>query len=184
MIWLVMLLLATVTFSVAAFAFDPERDGMDGMKTLVRERFPEVQQLQPAELAAWLADTNRVQPVLLDVRTKAEFAVSHLPGARQVEPKAVAADLVATLPTNRPVVVYCSVGYRSSELAARLRRVGVTNVLNLEGSIFQWANEGRPVERDGQPVREVHPYNETFGHLLKEELRPAKSANAKSEKPE
>jgi rhodanese-related sulfurtransferase len=178
MIWLVLLLLATVGLSVAAFAFDPERDAMDGMKTLVRERFPEVQQLQPAELADWLADTNRVQPVLLDVRTKTEFAVSHLPGARQVEPKAAVADLVATLPTNQPVVVYCSVGYRSSELAVRLRRAGVTNVLNLEGSIFQWANEGRPVERDGQLVREVHPYNETFGRLLKAELRPAKLEKA------
>lgn len=174
MIWLVLLLLGTVGFTAAAFAFDPERDGMAGMRALVRERFPEVRQLAPAELAAWLADTNRVRPVLLDIRTRTEFAVSHLPAARQVDPQADAKELAASLPKDRPVVVYCSVGYRSSDCATRLLKAGFTNVMNLEGSIFLWANEGRAVERNGQPVREVHPYNETFGKLLKPEFRPAK----------
>lgn len=59
--------------------FDPETEGMQGIKDLVRKRFPEVRQLQTAELAVWLSDTNRPQPVLLDVREVEEFAVSHLP---------------------------------------------------------------------------------------------------------
>jgi rhodanese-related sulfurtransferase len=171
MIWLCLLLIGAVGFSVAGFAFEPERDGMDGMRALVRERFPTVTQRSPAELAAWLADTNRPAPLLLDVRTLAEFKVSHLPGARQVDPKIAGPELAATLPLDRPVVVYCSVGYRSSDCATRLLRAGFTNVVNLEGSIFQWANEGRAIERDGQPVRAVHPYNATFGQLLKPELR-------------
>jgi hypothetical protein len=29
----------------------------------------------------------------------------------------------------------------------------------MEGSIFQWANEGRPLEKEGKPVETVHPYN-------------------------
>ena len=61
--------------------------------------------------------------------------------------------------------------YRSSRLAERLRQAGCTNVFNLDGSIFQWANEGRPLERDGRPVNEVHPYNKTFGQLLRPEHR-------------
>lgn len=174
MMWPFLLLFAALGLTVAAFAFDPEKDGMDGMRALVRERFPEVRQLSPADLAKWLADSNRPAPVLLDVRAKAEFGVSHLPGARQVDPKISGPELAATLPPDRVVVVYCSVGYRSSDCATRLLRAGFTNVLNLEGSIFQWANEGHPVERNGRPVREVHPYNETFGRLLRPELRPAK----------
>ena len=141
------------------------------MKQLVRARFPEVKQLSSTELAAWLTDTNRVPPLLLDVRQADEFAVSHLPGARNVLPKIAARDLLPTLPPHRPVVVYCSVGYRSSELAGRLLRSGLTNVMNLEGSIFQWANEDRPLEGGGKPAGKVHPYNETFGKLLKPELR-------------
>ena len=154
-----------------ARAEETAEEGLRQMKELVRSRFPEVKQLSTTELAVWLADTNRVSPVLLDVRAEAEFAVSHLPGARRVEPKATSAELLPTLPPGRPVVVYCSVGYRSSELATRLLRAGQTNVVNLEGSIFQWANEGRALEATGKPATTVHPYNEKFGRLLKPELR-------------
>ncbi len=144
---------------------------LEAMKQLVRSKFPKVRQLSTEELARWLADTNSPSPILLDVRKPEEFAVSHLPGAKRVEPSIKAADLIPTFPTNRTAVVYCSVGYRSSELATRLLDAGFTNVCNLEGSLFQWANEDRPMEKDGKPASTVHGYNETFGRLLKPERR-------------
>jgi len=145
---------------------------LDHWKESVRARFPGVAQLSTSELASWLADTNRVPPLLLDVRTKPEFALSHLPAAHQVDPGTGAAAVRARVPTNRPIVVYCSVGWRSSELATRLAKAGITNVFNLEGSIFAWANEHRPLEAaEGQPVTRVHPYNSTFGRLLRPEVR-------------
>ena len=36
-----------------------------------------------------------------------------------------------------------------------------------------WANEGHPVERDGETVREVHPYNRVWGVLLNKKRRGA-----------
>jgi hypothetical protein len=39
-------------------------------------------------------------------------------------------------------------------------------VFNLEGSLFQWANEGRPVYRDDVPVQAIHPYDARWGRLL------------------
>ena len=107
--------------------------------------------------------------MLLDVREPAEFAVSHLADARQVDPRADPARL--DLPKNRPIVTYCSVGYRSAEFAERMRQAGFDDVRNLEGSIFQWAEEDRPVVRDGRPVKQVHPYNKTWGLLLKPTAR-------------
>ena len=153
--------------------FDPQTDGMQGIKDLVRKRFPEVSQLQTAELAEWLSDTNRPKPVLLDVREVEEFEVSHLAGAKNVNPDAKVGDIKAMIATNRPVVVYCSVGYRSSALARRLAKGGLTNVFNLEGSIFQWANEGRPLVKSepAEPAEKVHPYNKRYGVLLKPALR-------------
>jgi hypothetical protein len=74
-------------------------------------------------------------------------------------------------PLDLPIVTYCSVGYRSGAFAERLRSAGFTNVVNLEGSIFRWANEGRPLFRSARPVTEVHPYNRTWGLLLKEDRR-------------
>lgn len=144
---------------------------LEAMKQLVRSKFPTVRQLSTEELAKWLADTNQPAPVLLDVRKPEEFAVSHLPGAKRIDPSAKPAEVLSSIPTNRPVVVYCSVGYRSSELATRLLEAGFTNVSNLEGSIFQWANEDRPLEKDGKPATTVHGYNDTFGKLLKPERR-------------
>jgi rhodanese-related sulfurtransferase len=131
-----------------------------------------VTQLPTSELAAWLADTNRPRPVLLDVRSPAEFRVGHLPGAIQVDPSAKTRELLK-LPGNHhgPYVVYCSVGWRSSILAGRLAAAGFTNVANLEGSVFAWANEDRPLEAGGHPVSRVHPYNRVFGRLLRPERR-------------
>lgn len=153
------------------WGFDPQQDGMEGIKELVRKRFPEVRQLPTGELSAWLVDTNRPQPVILDVRGPAEFSVSHLRGAKRVDPKGKVENLKPLIATNRPVIVYCSVGYRSSELARRLIKAGMTNVFNLEGSIFQWANEGRPLVNESGQAKMVHPYNARWGTLLKPEVR-------------
>ncbi len=56
----------------------------------------------------------------------AHYALGHIPGAMQYEPKQsikLAADL-KTLPTNKPVVVYCYTGQTSSFMAAYLRLLG------------------------------------------------------------
>jgi rhodanese-related sulfurtransferase len=146
--------------SASAFA-----DGLDAVKLFVRMRFWNVPQIRTEELATWLKGDR--PPLLLDVRTEAEYAVSHIPGARRVDPEAQASQALAGLPVDRPIVAYCSVGYRSAALAQRLIAAGRKDVYNLEGSIFQWANEGRPLERDGKPVSTVHPYNAWWGGRLR-----------------
>ncbi|PAP78867.1 hypothetical protein BSZ37_19095 [Rubrivirga marina] len=131
-------------------------------------RFADVPTTTTAALAAHLADST-VAPVLLDARTEAEYAVSHLPGAHRVDPDASAAELADALDgidRQRSVVVYCSVGVRSGAVARRLQSAGFEHVENLAGSIFRWANEGRPLVRDGHPVEEVHPYDAVWGRLL------------------
>lgn len=135
----------------------------------IRSEFPQVRRITPAELAAWMNDRTRAAPLLLDVRTRAEFDVSHIAGARHVEPNSAA--WVIAEPKERAIVTYCSVGYRSGAFAKKLMDAGYTRVVNLEGSIFRWANEGRPVQRGAARVDKVHPYNRTWGLLLKKEYR-------------
>jgi hypothetical protein len=43
-------------------------------------------------------------------------------------------------------------------------------VYNLDGSIFQWANEGRPLYSGTNRVASVHPYDREWGRFLKKEL--------------
>ena len=135
----------------------------------VRHDFPDVQRITTAELAAWLADKARPAPLLLDVRKRAEYDISHLRNAQHVDPDAPASAVAQ--PKDRAIVTYCSVGYRSGAFAQKLRAAGYTNVVNLEGSIFRWANEGRPVYRGSQKVEQVHPFNGTWGLLLQRKYR-------------
>lgn len=134
--------------------------------------------------------------MLLDTRAREEFEVSHLAGAVHVAPAggaeaaaqaldsaAEAAGWTAEQRQAARCVCYCSVGYRSSQMADDLRRsaarpdwLAAERVANLEGSIFQWANEGRSVvstATDGteQPAAKVHPYNWMWGKMLNADLR-------------
>ena len=172
----------TLRSLLTARGAETAEQGMDSMKALVRNRFPTVRQLSVGELVTWLAQTDRPKPLLVDVRTEAEFRTSHLPGARRLDPDAKKLPATWKVSPESPVVFYCSVGYRSSQLAERAVRSGWTNSYNLEGSIFEWANAGHPVEAEGKPVHAVHPYNTTFGKLLHPDLLPSeKKPNSTTE---
>ena len=148
------------------------------VESSIHQEFPEVRQMSTGELADRLADPKRPTPLLLDVRRAEEYAVSHLEGALWVDPDLEGVALRDALPTeldpDTPIVAYCSVGYRSSRLVRRLEAEGFADVVNLQGSIFRWANEGRPLVTkavDGESVatRSVHPYDRTWGRLLDRE---------------
>jgi rhodanese-related sulfurtransferase len=141
------------------------------LKNAIRAKYPMVVRITTDQLAQWLDDKPSPQPVLLDVRTAAEWNVSHIAGARRVDPTATADVAGAGLAKDATIVTYCSVGYRSSELANRLRVAGFTNVRNLEGSIFQWANEHRPLVSGDHRVTRVHPFNAWWGRLLADDVR-------------
>lgn len=81
---------------------------------------------------------------LLDVRTPAEFAAGHLPGARNVPLDAIL-DGTATVPDG-PLVVVCASGRRSARAAAVLAAQGraVTDVV---GGTQAWVEAGLPLER-------------------------------------
>jgi len=136
------------------------------LKLLIWLEFPGVQHITTKKLARWL-ESPRSQPLLLDARSVEEYAVSHLQSAQRIDP--VAPDLAAFVgvPLDVPIVVYCSVGYRSAKIAQQLQGMGRKNVLNLEGSIFQWVNEGRPVFNGESLTGGVHPYDERWGGLLR-----------------
>ena len=140
------------------------------IKGLAIRKFPSVEWISTEEFAQWLADPLKPQPILLDARSEAEYAVGHLRQSQRIEPHDP--DLAQfTESKDKPIVVYCSVGYRSARIAERLQQAGFSVVYNLEGSIFQWANEGRSVFKDDRPTMLVHPYNALWGKLLKSEYR-------------
>ena len=131
------------------------------LRTLYRQTVPLI---QPAELAALRRQPAAV--TLLDTRTPAEFKVSHLNGARFVNFDQYEQATFADLPRDQPVVVYCSVGYRSERVGERLKALGFTNVRNLYGGIFEWVNEGHAVYNEQGLTRDVHPYSALWSTWL------------------
>jgi rhodanese-related sulfurtransferase len=153
---------------VAFFAGRPI--AFDAMRRIIEYKFPIGRWVQGAELVRWRTDPD-VAPVVLDARTQVEYAVSHLEGALQIDPYKPSLRPLRGYSKDTTIVVYSSVGYRGARVADFLVRQGYTEVYNLEGGQFLWANQGRPVFRQDRPTAEVHPYNPTWGLLLESQYR-------------
>jgi rhodanese-related sulfurtransferase len=105
--------------------------------------------------------------VLLDTRAIEEFNVSHLHGALFIDYKKFTTQQLDTLSRNTPIIVYCSVGYRSERVGEKLIAFGFKNVRNLYGGIFEWANKGYPlVDEKGRTTLHVHTYNKSWSQWL------------------
>ena len=141
----------------------------DHVDSLVRDRYPTVRHIDADDLQQRLDSTRPV--VLIDVRTAEEFAVSHLPAAIRVEPFTDPDAAMTRLPRTTEIVAYCSVGYRSADFVHRLQSHGYVNAVNLRGSIFRWANEGRPLISEKGPTDQVHPFDARWGKLLRPSRR-------------
>lgn len=117
-----------------------------------------------------LSDMQKTEKVyLLDTRSKKEYAVSHLQGARFIDYDDFDMNKVNDIPKDAKVVVYCSVGYRSERVGEKMKKAGYSDVSNLYGGIFQWKNENMPVVNpNGEVTDSVHTYNSRWGKWLEE----------------
>jgi rhodanese-related sulfurtransferase len=110
---------------------------------------------------------NKPTAVLLDTRRRAEYDVSHLPKARWVGYDDFDLSRVADLPKSTPIVLYCSVGYRSEKIGEKLQAAGYTQVRNLYGGAFEWVNQANPVvDSSGKTTPRIHGYSRVWGVWL------------------
>lgn len=90
--------------------------------------------------------------LVLDVRTPAETAQGHLPGASFIDVRDPQFEKKASrIDKQRPVFVYCASGGRSATAASTLQRLGFKEVYNLAGGIRAWKSAGLPVETSAAP---------------------------------
>lgn len=93
--------------------------------------------IRPADLAARLAEGW----MLLDVRTDEEWASGRIDGSVHIPMDQVVA---RSAEIGEQVVCICAVGARSERVTQYLIQQGV-DAVNLEGGVYGWAAEGRPV---------------------------------------
>lgn len=100
------------------------------------------QKISVQELADRLALGEAI--FLLDVRERPEYDLCHLDNAVLI-PVGMIPNNRKRIPTDRPVVVYCHHGIRSSNVVSYLyAQEGLTNLYNLDGGINAWAREIEP----------------------------------------
>lgn len=113
-----------------------------------------------------VADMQLEQFYFVDCREQSEYEVSHLPNAIFVGPNP-SAQTLESLPRDKPLVFYCSVGIRSEKVTLGASRLHAVSY-NLVGGIFEWVNQGKSLEdSSGQVTNKVHPYNSVWGVWLK-----------------
>lgn len=116
--------------------------------------------------------------VLLDSREEDEFKLSHLPQSLWVGYETFDLSTLADIPKDKKIVVYCSIGVRSEKIAEQLVSAGFSDVYNLYGGIFAWANENKPlVNHHQQPTRNVHGYDQKWAKLLEQHVPSPQRTN-------
>jgi rhodanese-related sulfurtransferase len=91
-------------------------------------------------------DLRGESPAILDVRRRAEFAESHIPGAKNI-PLDELPERMDEVDRDHPLAVICAGGYRSSIASSILARAGFTNVRNVQGGTEEWQRQnGRAVD--------------------------------------
>ncbi|CAG0968287.1 thiosulfate sulfurtransferase [Rhodocyclaceae bacterium] len=89
---------------------------------------------------------NREDALVLDVRETHEWSNGHIPNARHVALGHLDKHISEIEKfKERPVIVCCASGNRSSSACGTLRKAGFQRVFNLNGGIGAWTEAGLPV---------------------------------------
>jgi hydroxyacylglutathione hydrolase len=84
-------------------------------------------------------------PLAIDVRAPGEREQKQIPASLSFPLNHLAENL-ASLPKDRPLLIHCAGGYRSSIAASLLKRAGFKSVAEIAGGIAAWESAHLPVE--------------------------------------
>lgn len=78
---------------------------------------------------------------VIDARDKGQFDKEHIPGAVNLEWRQVL-EKRASIPKDKPVLIYCNTGSLSAQAGFALRVSGYENVRIIQGGIAEWKSKG------------------------------------------
>jgi rhodanese-related sulfurtransferase len=104
---------------------------------------------------------------ILDIRELKEYNVSHIKNAISISFNDFNVKIIKhKIDKNTPIVVYCSIGYRSEKVGEKLLNEGFT-VYNLYGGIFNWMNSNNPIVDNNEiTTQKVHCFNQKWSKWL------------------
>ena len=97
------------------------------------------EQITQDEAKALIAEAENY--IILDVRTEAEYAEGHIPGAICVPNETIGDQMPEELPDkDQLILVYCRSGNRSKQASEKLAKLGYTNIKEF-GGINTWTGD-------------------------------------------
>ncbi len=109
-------------------------DSKDGHKRVGVDEFFEL----------WTKEKHTV----LDVRTPAEFAEGHIPGAKNIDFYAKDfAERLGKLDKSKPYLMHCRSGGRSGKAGAMMSKMGFKLVYDLAPGMNGWRKAKKPIEK-------------------------------------
>jgi rhodanese-related sulfurtransferase len=111
----------------AAFSGEPKNVSPDEAQKLIKER---------------------KEILIIDVRTKEEFAAGHIPGAKNIS--ILDDDFAAKLKAHegKPVLVHCAAGNRSTRAVQQMiEGAKFPEIFHLDDGFKAWSEAGKPVSK-------------------------------------
>ena len=100
-----------------------------------------------AEAASKLLETDP-KPTVLDIRRGFEFQAGNIPGAVSLDFYGEGfKDELGKHTKNKPILVHCASGGRSTESLKHFKALGFQEVIHLDGGFKAWQAAGLPVEK-------------------------------------
>ncbi|WP_223550564.1 rhodanese-like domain-containing protein [Aestuariivivens sp. NBU2969] len=118
--------------------------------------------------------TSKTKTIVLDARELKEFEISHIKDAIHVGFDSF--NLKSTIQKfndkQQTIVVYCSLGVRSEDIAEQLKKAGYSKVKNLYGGIFEWKNNGFPIYNlENKETDSIHTFSMKWSKWLKKGIK-------------
>ena len=132
----------------------------------LKRQFPDVPGVDTSTATEMIQEGKPM--LIIDCRREDEYQVSKIPGAKHVHFQCtddVLKDALIESSDSTKIVSYCSLGYRSAIMTQRIMKmvqddpslsavIASDQIFNLEGSIFKWANEDKPlVDKHESPTK-------------------------------
>ena len=145
---------------ILSFIINLKAETLEDMRLRYDKKYPNIKHISVKEYLQ-----NPQSFVLVDVRPDNEQKISVIPNSTSY--KIIEKNFKKY--KNKKLLVYCTIGERSSKYAEKLFADGFANVTNLRGGVLSWAENGKLfIDPTGKKTKRVHVYGEKWNILPKE----------------
>jgi rhodanese-related sulfurtransferase len=111
----------------------------------IQSRISGIKELAPGEAIRMI---NHENAIMVDMREDKDYGAGHIVNALHVPANPADAPDKLEKYRDKPIIVYCRRGQRSSAFCSKLKKQGFESVYNLKGGLIAWQKESLPLSKN------------------------------------